>query len=128
MIDIDHFKKVNDTYGHDVGDHIIVALADILRSTTNPQDVVSRFGGEEFCLVLKNIDRTAAVEILERIRQTVENFSLEVDAQTIVTFTISIGAIIYDIEETLDDSINAADMLLYKAKNSGRNRLEFQSN
>ena len=127
MIDIDHFKKVNDTYGHDVGDRVIVSLADILRSGTNPNDVVARFGGEEFCLVLKNIDNDIpSAEILERLRGSVEKFQLEIDEQRVVKFTISIGAIVYDPAETLDDTINEADMLLYKAKNTGRNRLIFQ--
>jgi len=127
MVDIDHFKNVNDTYGHDVGDKAIVALADILRSTTSPNDVVARFGGEEFCIVLKNINRYSTTEILERIRQSVEKFSLRVDNETQLHFTISIGAVIHDNEEALDESINAADMLLYKAKNEGRNRLEFKA-
>jgi diguanylate cyclase (GGDEF)-like protein len=127
MIDIDHFKNVNDTYGHDVGDKAIVALADILRSTTSPNDVVARFGGEEFCIVLKNINRYSTQEILERIRQSVEKFSLRVDNETQIHFTISIGAVIHDNAEALDESINAADMLLYKAKNEGRNRLEFKT-
>ncbi len=126
MIDIDHFKKVNDTYGHDVGDKVIVSLSDILRSGTNPNDVVARFGGEEFCIVLKNIDRNSSREILERLRESVESFTLEIDEQTIVKFTISLGAVLHDPAETLDDSVNASDMLLYKAKNSGRNRLVFQ--
>ena len=126
MIDIDHFKKVNDTYGHDVGDKVIVALADILRSGTNPNDIVARFGGEEFCIVLKDIDRNSTAEIFERIRQTVEKFSLETAEQTDVKFTISIGAVLHDLAETLDDSVNAADMLLYKAKKSGRNCLIFK--
>ena len=127
MMDIDHFKKINDTYGHDVGDKVIVALADILRSNTNPNDVVGRFGGEEFCLVLKNINRYSTADILERIRKSVAKFTLEIDAKTVVKFTISIGALIHDSSDTFDDSVNAADMLLYKAKNAGRNRLEFQS-
>jgi len=127
MVDIDHFKNVNDTYGHDVGDKAIVALADILRSTTSPNDVVARFGGEEFCIVLKNINRYSTEEILERIRESVEKFSLRVDNETQINITISIGAVIHDNEEPLDESINAADMLLYKAKNEGRNRLEFKA-
>jgi len=126
MIDIDHFKNVNDTYGHDVGDRVIVSLADILRSGTSPNDIVARFGGEEFCIVLKNINRYSTAEILERLRESVEKFNLEINEQTIVTFSISIGAVIHDHSETLDESVNAADMLLYKAKNSGRNRLVFQ--
>ncbi len=126
MIDIDHFKKVNDTYGHDAGDKVIVALADILRSNTSPNDIVSRFGGEEFCIVLKNINKYSAEEILERIRQSVEKHTIEVDEQTHLNITISIGGVIHDYQESIDESINAADMLLYKAKNNGRNQLIFQ--
>jgi len=125
MIDIDHFKQVNDTYGHDTGDKVIVALADILRSSTNPNDIVSRFGGEEFCVVLKNINRYSAAEIYERIRHTVENFEVQIDQETTVHFTISIGATIHDFEESFEETLNRADMLLYNAKNEGRNRLIF---
>jgi diguanylate cyclase (GGDEF)-like protein len=125
MIDIDHFKQVNDTHGHDVGDKVIVALADILRSSTNPNDIVSRFGGEEFCVVLKNINRYSAAEIYERIRQTVESFEVQIDQETMVRFTISIGATIHDFEESFEETLNRADMLLYNAKNEGRNRLIF---
>ena len=128
MIDIDHFKKVNDTYGHDVGDRVIVALSDILRSGTSADDVVSRFGGEEFCIVIKNVNRNASIEILERLRESVENFRLEINEQNIVKFTISIGAVLHDLEDSLEDTINEADMMLYKAKNSGRNQLIFGEN
>lgn len=127
MIDIDHFKKVNDTYGHDVGDKVITALADILKSSTNPHDVVARFGGEEFCVVLKNINQYSAQEIFERIRQEVEKFSFHLKDDGYITFTISIGAILFNEEESLEENINAADMLLYKAKNGGRNQLVFEA-
>jgi diguanylate cyclase (GGDEF)-like protein len=127
MIDIDHFKKVNDTYGHDVGDKVIVTLADILRSSTNPQDVVARFGGEEFCIVLKNINRYSALDILERIRQTVESYSVDIGKEQFVNFTISIGAVIHREEDDLEESINEADMCLYKAKNNGRNQVVFEA-
>jgi len=127
MIDIDHFKKVNDTYGHDVGDKVIVTLADILRSSTNPQDVVARFGGEEFCVVLKNINRYSALDILERIRQTVESYSVDIGKEQFVSFTISIGAVIHKEEDDLEESINEADMCLYKAKNNGRNQVVFEA-
>jgi len=123
MIDIDHFKKVNDTYGHEVGDKAIVSLADILRSSTNPNDVVSRFGGEEFCVVLKNINNKSAKDILERIRKTVESFHLSLPNKESLNFTISIGATIHDYDDSLDDTIGQADMMLYKAKNDGRNQL-----
>jgi len=127
MIDIDHFKKVNDTYGHDAGDRVIVTLADILRSSTSPRDVVARFGGEEFCIVLKNINRYSAFEILERIRVEVEKYSLCIDNDTYIDFTISIGAVIHNNDDTLEDSLNEADMNLYKAKNGGRNQVVFEA-
>ncbi|MBA1432217.1 MAG: diguanylate cyclase [Epsilonproteobacteria bacterium] len=128
MIDIDHFKNINDSYGHDIGDRVIVTLSDILRSSTSPRDVVSRFGGEEFCIVLKNINRYSAEDILERIHAEVANYSLAIDKERIINFTISIGAVLYQDGETLDDAINEADMLLYKAKNGGRNKLIFSAN
>ncbi|MEO1938638.1 MAG: diguanylate cyclase [Sulfurimonas sp.] len=127
MLDIDHFKQVNDTYGHDVGDKVIVTLADILRSSTNPQDVVARFGGEEFCVVLKNINRYSALDILERIRQTVESYTVDAGKRQFVNFTISIGAVIHKEENDLEESINEADMCLYKAKNGGRNQVVFEA-
>jgi diguanylate cyclase (GGDEF)-like protein len=127
MIDIDHFKKINDTYGHDVGDKIITALADILRSSTNPRDLVARFGGEEFCVVLKNINQYSAQEIFERIREEVEKFSYHIKGNEYVNFTISIGAILFNEDESLQDNISEADMLLYKAKNNGRNQVVFEA-
>jgi len=127
MLDIDHFKKVNDTYGHDIGDKVIVTLADILRSSTNPRDVVARFGGEEFCIILKNINRYSALDILERIRETVESYAVDVGKEKFVNFTISIGAVIHKEEDDLEESINEADMCLYKAKNNGRNQVVFEA-
>ncbi|HFB53196.1 MAG TPA: diguanylate cyclase, partial [Sulfurimonas autotrophica] len=101
MIDIDHFKDVNDTYGHDIGDKVIVTVADILRSSTSPRDLVSRFGGEEFCVVLRNINRYSAEDILARIHTEVANYSLQIDKERVVTFTISIGAVLYQDGESL---------------------------
>jgi diguanylate cyclase (GGDEF)-like protein len=127
MIDIDHFKKVNDTYGHDIGDKVIITLADILRSSTSPRDVVARFGGEEFCIVLKNINRYSALDILERIRSEVEEYSFAIDKEQHIKFTISIGAVVHNDEDDLEETINEADMCLYKAKNSGRNQVVFEA-
>jgi len=125
MIDIDHFKKVNDTYGHDVGDKVIVALSEILRTSTSQRDIVSRFGGEEFCLVLKNINRYSAVDILERIREEVQKFSFALNREQHIKFTISIGSTIHEDGE-IEDSISEADMMLYNAKNNGRNQVVFR--
>ncbi|MBL1242888.1 MAG: diguanylate cyclase [Sulfurimonas sp.] len=124
MINIDHFKKINDTYGHDIGDKIIIALSEILRSSTSHRDIVARFGGEEFCMVLKNINRYSALDILERIRQEIEHFSYQIDKNNFIKFTISIGATLHE-DENLEDTIGNADMMLYKAKNAGRNQVVF---
>jgi diguanylate cyclase (GGDEF)-like protein len=124
MIDIDHFKQVNDTYGHDIGDKVIISLSEILRTSTNHRDLVSRFGGEEFCLVLKNINRYSAIDILERIRKDVEAFRYETPKGEVIKFTISIGATMQN-EDGLDESINQADLLLYQAKKNGRNQVIF---
>lgn len=125
MIDIDHFKKVNDTYGHAIGDEIIIALSEILRTSTSPQDIVSRFGGEEFCVVLKDINHSRALEIFERMRKEVEHFFLNIDASTSIKFTISIGATLHD-NSSLDETVEQADMMLYNAKNNGRNQVVFE--
>ncbi len=127
MIDIDHFKKVNDTYGHDVGDKIIVSLANILKSSTSPYDIVARFGGEEFCVVLKNINSYSAQEIFDRIKDDVEKFSYQLKENISIKFTISIGAVLFNEEESVEENINEADMMLYKAKNNGRNQVVFEA-
>ena len=125
MIDIDHFKNINDSHGHDIGDKVIVALSEILRTSTNYRDIVSRFGGEEFCVVLKNINRYSALDIFERIRQDIEDFSFRVDASTSIKFTVSIGIALHN-NNLLEDTISQADMMLYNAKNAGRNKVVFE--
>lgn len=125
MIDIDYFKKINDTYGHDIGDGVIIALSEILTSSTSHRDIVARFGGEEFCLVLKNINRYSAYDILERVRIEVENFSFYVKDEKYIKFTISLG-LAMSSEDPLEEIINQADMMLYNAKNSGRNKTIFE--
>lgn len=122
MIDIDHFKKINDTYGHDAGDKAIVHLADILRSSVQSRDIVARFGGEEFCVVLKEIGRDEAMEVFERIRHRVEITPLRLDAGQELIFSISIGVAL-EPENTLAETVNDADMKLYNAKSAGRNRI-----
>ncbi|MEA3330302.1 MAG: diguanylate cyclase [Campylobacterota bacterium] len=122
MIDIDLFKKVNDTYGHDIGDKVIIHLSEILRTGTNPADLVSRFGGEEFCVVLKNINRFSSVDIFERLRAEVESTALYLDKKEAIKFTISIGIALYS-EDGLEETINHADMMLYNAKQNGRNQV-----
>jgi len=125
MVDIDNFKKINDKHGHDIGDKVIVHLAEVLSSGTSYRDLVSRFGGEEFCIVLKNINRYSASDILERIRQEVASYTLSLENEKYIQFTISIGATLHT-EDTLDETINLADMMLYNAKNNGKNQVVFK--
>ncbi len=125
MIDIDHFKLINDKYGHDIGDKIITALSEILRTSTSHRDIVSRFGGEEFCVVLKNINRYSALDIFERIRAEVERYSYSLPQDEYIKFTISIGIALH-ADEPLEETINNADLSLYKAKKDGRNQVVFE--
>jgi len=124
MIDIDFFKKINDTYGHDVGDNIIINLSEILRTNTSHKDIVSRFGGEEFCIVLKDIDNTTANKVLEKLRTSVESATYVTDKDEHIKFTISIG-VAHSSEDSLEEIINQADMMLYNAKQNGRNQVVF---
>ncbi len=124
MIDIDNFKKINDTYGHDLGDKAIVNLSEILRSNIGQNDIVSRFGGDEFCVVLKNISPSSATEVFERLRQQVQNSVTLSDKGEDVYFTISIGVAL-NHEDTLEDTVNQADLMLYNAKQNGRNQVVY---
>lgn len=122
MIDIDNFKKINDTYGHDMGDKVIVTLSEILRTSVNQKDTVARFGGEEFCLLLKDISTHNALIALERLRANIERNVMFSDTKEEIRFTISIGVSISH-EDTFEEDINQADLLLYNAKQSGRNQI-----
>ena len=122
MIDIDNIKNINNTYGDEVGDRSIITLSEILRSCTNHKDLVSRFNSEEFCVVLKNINRFSAHDIFERIRKEIENVVIFSDKGERIKFTASIGVVIHK-DDTLQESINQADMLLYKAKQNGKNQI-----
>lgn len=122
MIDIDDIKNINDTFGHEAGDRVIITLSEILRSATNHKDLVSRFNSEEFCVVLKNINRFSAHDIFERIRKEIENAVIISDKGQNINFTASIGVVIHK-NDTLEESIDQADMLLHKAKQNGKNQV-----
>ena len=121
MIDIDYFKKINDTYGHDIGDKAIVHLSGILTTSVDAKDIVARFGGEEFCILLKDMTPEAIKNKCEFIRNKVEKSSLKVN-DNYLSFTVSIGVIAAP-EDSLEETINTADMFLYNAKNGGRNQV-----
>lgn len=124
MLDIDHFKSINDTYGHAIGDIAIVKLANILIEHTRSTDIVARFGGEEFCILSTFSNATQGQEIYERIRQIVEQSTIQCE-QGSFSYTISIG-VTQQAGDNLEAMINEADLLLYKAKNSGRNKVVYE--
>lgn len=122
MIDIDHFKKINDTYGHDTGDKAIVDLADILRSSVSSDDIVARFNGEEFCVLLKNVSTQKALKILEKIKENVGRHVTLSEKNEEIKFSVSMG-VATTHDEDLNASVNEADMMLYNAKQNGRNQI-----
>ncbi len=123
MFDIDFFKQVNDTFGHSVGDQVITAIANICRQIFRKADVVGRYGGEEFAVVLPEANVTTAKEVAERIRSAVEDLSFATPAGRF-SITISLGiACLNDKCRNLNDLICRADDALYEAKETGRNRI-----
>jgi diguanylate cyclase (GGDEF)-like protein len=123
MIDIDEFKSINDRFGHDVGDHVIVQIADLCRQEKRKSDVVARFGGEEFLLLLPETGLDEAQRTAERLRRLVETRDLSF-ASRAVNATISIGvAEANPYMEAIFDLIKLADQALYAAKHAGRNRV-----
>lgn len=121
MIDIDHFKKINDTYGHAAGDLVIKFIGGLLLDNLRTSDILVRFGGEEFCILATNMNRRGAETLFEKLRQQIEESKIPTLRESI-SATISIG-VNMQIENTLDAIINRADELLYKAKKSGRNQV-----
>ena len=125
MIDIDLFKTINDLYGHDIGDRVIRAVADIGNNTKRSADIIARIGGEEFVLLLPETDLTRAIALAERLREAVAGFRLSTEERDIA-MTISIGVAEADPSiESLAELMRQADQALYRAKRSGRNRVSF---
>jgi len=122
LIDIDNFKLINDTYGHDIGDEVIIHVAEIIRSNVQYQDILSRFVGAEFCLVLKNTTREKALEILERIRQRVSLTPYTIEPDQEIFTTVSIGAAL-EHDNSINETINEADSQLLHAKHNGKNSI-----
>ncbi|WP_459894364.1 GGDEF domain-containing response regulator [Campylobacter concisus] len=123
MIDVDYFKKINDTYGHDGGDRILKSIAKILNDNTKGSDIVARFGGEEFCVVLKKISQEEAVKFFVNLRAKVAENEVVIKKQKI-RVTISIGVSFGNGHCEIDDMLEACDSALYTAKENGRNRVE----
>ncbi|MEK4230263.1 sensor domain-containing diguanylate cyclase [Solibacillus sp. FSL H8-0538] len=118
IIDIDHFKKVNDTYGHQIGDIVLVKLANILKKQARPDDVAARFGGEEFVIILPNTDEDAAIFIAQKLNQEVERAEWTETG----SLTVSVGVATFIEQDSEALIISKADQALYASKENGRNR------
>jgi diguanylate cyclase (GGDEF)-like protein len=123
MLDLDHFKQVNDCFGHALGDEVLRRIGTILRNQCRTIDAVSRHGGEEFALALPDTDRAEAIATCERIRRAVEAYSWR-DLHPQLRLTISIGVTRRMRGEEATHALGRADRLLYDAKRMGRNRVE----
>jgi len=127
MIDVDHFKRVNDRYGHDVGDHALKRVAHSLTIATRDVDVVARHGGEEFCIMLPNTPLCDALDVAERARSYVEGLTLlSPEGPYRVTISIGVAAHVPDLTPDVDALLRVADKALYRAKETGRNRVCYE--
>jgi diguanylate cyclase (GGDEF)-like protein len=125
MLDIDHFKKVNDTYGHQAGDQVLRTVAKCLASCVRPMDTLARYGGEEFAVVLPNCHTSFGITVAERIRQTVESLAIQISPGVTIHVTVSVGGAYAPewVRSTAALWTERADVQLYKAKTEGRNRV-----
>ena len=121
LFDLDFFKRVNDTYGHDTGDVVLAAIARIATEVKRVSDVAARLGGEEFALCCPDADLSGAMKVAERIRQFCEDLELYADHQTF-GLTVILGVTLVRANETIYNALKRADGLLYQAKQQGRNR------
>ncbi len=126
LTDIDHFKSVNDNFGHDMGDRVLVDVADAFRKTARKGDVLTRYGGEEFCIVLPGVNKNEAVKIAERYREAIGNsVQIEKDGKIVRKITISVGVSSAKEDDLMDflPLVKGADLALYHSKEGGRNRV-----
>ncbi|HNX23235.1 MAG TPA: diguanylate cyclase [Spirochaetota bacterium] len=124
MFDIDFFKNVNDDFGHNMGDMVLKEFAAVVKRLIRTRDILARWGGEEFCIIVEEMDPKSIVQFIERIRESIEKFNFSVNR----TVTASFGIAQYKYGESATDFIRRVDDALYKAKNSGRNKIVVDSN
>jgi diguanylate cyclase (GGDEF)-like protein len=122
IIDLDHFKQINDNHGHDVGDQVLRAVSGCLRGLTRYHDVVARLGGEEFGIVAPDMEMEALTKFGERVRRAISKLVVE-DGNVRLTVTASLGLAVSDGAENPEELYKRADRMLYKAKRTGRNRI-----
>ncbi|WP_157730004.1 GGDEF domain-containing protein [Bacterioplanes sanyensis] len=124
FIDIDHFKHINDSHGHSIGDQVLAELAMVLRRSVREADMASRYGGEEFVLLLSGVDLVEAAPVLERIRQVIIDGAF---SEQQLPLTVSMGVAQFRVGECVEKLLARADHLLYEAKRRGRNRIEMEA-
>ena len=122
MLDIDHFKKINDTHGHDAGDEVLIKVADLLKESVRSTDMVARLGGEEFCIILANTTTKQGIKLAENIRKSIEA-TIFSGPHGNIRVTISIGVAERQLDESINHWLKRADQALYHAKNNGRNQV-----
>jgi diguanylate cyclase (GGDEF)-like protein len=125
MIDIDHFKRINDSYGHQAGDLSLQVIADILKKLSRASDYVARYGGEEIVILLPNVNANHALIFAERIRKTIADTPVDYLIDKPINLTVSIGVTTHTDNQTSTDLIRLADRAMYRAKAQGRNRVIF---
>jgi diguanylate cyclase (GGDEF)-like protein len=123
ILDIDFFKRVNDTYGHQVGDNALVAVAHVLQQSVRDSDLVARYGGEEFAVLLPHTGLDNALAVAEKIRLAVSEISVEGMGEQHLTISIGASGIPDATVHSIDELVRRADEALYRAKETGRNRV-----
>lgn len=124
FMDIDHFKQVNDQYGHNTGDRVLVMVAETLRSNLRASDIIIRWGGEEFALLLRDNVVAETITVAEKLRALIERSYMTV-GESLLRVTVSIGATMLHPDDTLESAIQRADDLMYRSKSGGRNQVSF---
>lgn len=124
LFDIDYFKKINDSLGHDAGDLVLSELSRIINEQVRQTDIFGRWGGEEFILICSQISEERLITLADKLRETIEQHNFIIDGESIKV-TVSIGATKVKATETFDAVFKRTDKALYNAKNSGRNQVRF---
>lgn len=122
LIDIDYFKKVNDTYGHEAGDAVLISLAKLFQKSFRENDLFGRLGGDEFIVIIENVSINSLIQICEKLRLSVSNDLVNINGN-LINYTVSIGATLSKRDDTMASILRRADINLYTSKNSGRNLL-----
>ncbi len=128
LIDIDHFKRINDQYGHPAGDEILVQTTAFISSNIRQHDIFSRYGGEEFAIILKDTNQEYAFQIIDKLRKMIENHTFTLKDNTKIKLTISAGMVQFsDMYTSFDLMVRNVDSFMYQAKESGRNKVVQQN-